>query len=49
MSYEVFYRIGEVENSIVIEGNSLEEIQEKTIKELEKRKAEYRFSNWLND
>lgn len=49
MSYEVFYRIVEVEDSIVIDGESLNEIEEKTINELKKMNAEYRYSNWLND
>ncbi|QIC46213.1 hypothetical protein GAG94_03180 [Lysinibacillus sphaericus] len=49
MSYEVFYRIGELEGSVVIEGDSLKEVQEQTIIELEKMDAEYRYSNWLND
>ena len=48
MSYEVFYTVGEVEDSIVIEGESVEEIRESTHKELSARNATYRYSNWLN-
>lgn len=49
MAYEVFYTVGEVEDSIVIEGESVEEIREYTRKELSVRNATYRYSNWLND
>lgn len=49
VTYEVFYRVGEFEDSIIIEGDSLEEVKEKTEKELEVRKAIFRYSNWLND
>lgn len=49
MTYEVFYRVEEIEDSFIIEGDSHEEIREKTEKELETRNATYRYSNWLNN
>ncbi|HFK1535340.1 TPA: hypothetical protein ACGXMY_003273 [Bacillus cereus] len=49
MAYEVFYTVGEIEDSIVIEGESVEEIRESTRKELSVRNATYRYSNWLNN
>lgn len=49
MCYEIFYRIGNMEDSIVIEGESFDEIRKQAIRELEKRNAEYRYSIWLNN
>lgn len=49
VTFEVFYRVGEFEDSIIIEGDTMEEIREKTTKELEVRNAKYRYSNWLNN
>lgn len=49
MAYEVFYRVGELKDSIIIEGDSLEEVKEKTEKELKVRNATFRYRNWLND
>lgn len=49
MTYEVFYQIGEYADSIIIEGENIEEVREKAIKELESRDATYSYSNWLND
>ncbi|MBJ8044204.1 hypothetical protein JDS78_28910 [Bacillus cereus group sp. N17] len=49
MAYEVVYKVGEYEDSMVVAGESLEEIRMKTKKELERRNATYRYSNWLND
>ena len=49
MTYEVFYRVGEFDDSIIIEGDSIGEIRENIDKEIVRRNAEYRYSNWLND
>lgn len=49
MAYEVFYTVGEAKDSVVIEGESIEEIRESTRKELSVRNVTYRYSNWLND
>ncbi|UYX55921.1 hypothetical protein M3Y14_32340 (plasmid) [Bacillus thuringiensis] len=49
MAYEVFYRVGEYEDSIVVTGEYIDEIRMKTQKEMERRNATYRYSNWLND
>lgn len=49
MTYEIVYSVGEFRDSIIIEGETIEEIREKTKKELEARNAKYRYSNWLND
>lgn len=49
MSYEVFYKVDKTIDSIVIEGESLDEINEKTKIELKKRNGTYKYSNWLND
>lgn len=49
MIYEIFYRVGEFEDSIVLEGESIEEIREQADRELKKRNAQYLYSNWLND
>ena len=49
MTYEVFYSIGEYQDSIVVEGETIDEIRSVIEKELEQRNANYSYSNWLND
>lgn len=49
MTYEIFYRVGNFKDSIVVEGESIEDIREQAEKELKVRNAEYRYSIWLNN
>lgn len=49
MTYEVFYKIKGVSNSIIVEGETIEDIKFKTNIELEKICGVYSYSNWLNN
>jgi len=49
MTYEVFYKTDNVIDSIVIEGDTIEEIQESINIELKRKNATYKYSNWLNN
>ena len=49
MDYLIYYKIGDKVDFFHVEGESEEEIREKTDKELEARNGKYKYSIWLND
>ena len=49
MKAKIFYFIGDYDDSIIIEGQSIEELQEKCKYEIDKRGATYSGSEILED
>lgn len=49
MKYEVFYSIGEYKDSIIIEGETIDDVRENVANEMEKRNADYNYSILLED